>query len=1057
MATHTFQIIVTQSGAQQTAQAIAQVGASAQKSANALQFFRQALVVASTIRAAAGMVDLIDAATRIDNRLRVATKSASEFARAQQFISQVSRETRTDIEANAVTYARLLRSTDSLGLSSQFLEKVMKGLALSVKVGGATSMEARNSLVQFSQSLASGALRGDELRSVAEQLPALAEAIGREFGVSGGQLLAFAKANPGILETERVIKAVAAAVPDLEKEAAKMVPTIAEGFIAIKNGAIEMLGTINRSTGIFGAFSRALVIVGQNLGTVLIALGGIAAARYASVVSGWLSITTGFTSALVGNAKAFGALLIQVRSLSAMQALMSMAFSINPVTAIIVAITAFIAIIVALYDKVDVVKIAVDNFFLTLSKVSEVFGNLYEAIAGALPAWVTWDSTMKAVGATIAVIVQAMAILISLAIVPVERAIVGLTLILNQFGAVSDETARKVVEAAAGYETFVRNLIMGTTSTKEAGTATEQLTEKSKGLLSGLLGASSGANSAKTATSELADAVKRADENSALFVAGKFINDGSWSQGSVEGFNNLARVTKDWEKYTTDAGTAVTSTASATQAAKAPTDALGGSMKAVNTQASGAATASRAMATAMNSSAESSTTAAKQIKEMADLMKVLNPLLIAAKAAGEAAAAGFRAAGQAAASAVGGVNQLIEAYKRLAAAKAAAGQSSNSSGGVDGERAAGGPVLRGNTYLVGEKGPELFTPGATGNIIPNHALMSGGTTAANDNTVLIVKAINRMANAVVASNKVAAKTNEEVIQEIAVQNQLSAKTLNHMAVAPDQSTSFRGTGYSADGRAFENDPNYNWKAYGESQLQYGMNYNAGSDAFGQLYTDPGTYAEWMKDNKILGGDEQYRANMQEASNWTLTGGWSGTYDANKPYDAQNLEASAKLAMLKASLERYGIDAFAYSGIDIMGEIKQQEELVQYYVEKSQAATDALKKYRDEGANFEQFQKALPEMAKVQSKIQDFQTYTPMQGGKDYGFNDPYGIGNAPRPNEDAQAAMASAKTAGAQDNRVQVQMTVNTPNAESFRQNKAQIESQVASMVDRANRRAGRK
>ena len=66
MATHTFQIIVTQSGAQQTAQAIAQVGASAQKSANALQFFRQALVVASTVRAAAGMVDLIDAATRID-------------------------------------------------------------------------------------------------------------------------------------------------------------------------------------------------------------------------------------------------------------------------------------------------------------------------------------------------------------------------------------------------------------------------------------------------------------------------------------------------------------------------------------------------------------------------------------------------------------------------------------------------------------------------------------------------------------------------------------------------------------------------------------------------------------------------------------------------------------------------------------------------------------------------------------------------------------------------------------------------------------------------------
>lgn len=36
-----------------------------------------------------------------------------------------------------------------------------------------------------------------------------------------------------------------------------------------------------------------------------------------------------------------------------------------------------------------------------------------------------------------------------------------------------------------------------------------------------------------------------------------------------------------------------------------------------------------------------------------------------------------------------------------------------------GARAAGGPVGAGKTYLVGEKGPELFVPGASGNIVPN--------------------------------------------------------------------------------------------------------------------------------------------------------------------------------------------------------------------------------------------------------------------------------------------------------------------------------------------------
>lgn len=41
---------------------------------------------------------------------------------------------------------------------------------------------------------------------------------------------------------------------------------------------------------------------------------------------------------------------------------------------------------------------------------------------------------------------------------------------------------------------------------------------------------------------------------------------------------------------------------------------------------------------------------------------------------------------------------------------------------VDGARAAGGPVERGLTYIVGERGRELFTPGADGFITPNHAI-----------------------------------------------------------------------------------------------------------------------------------------------------------------------------------------------------------------------------------------------------------------------------------------------------------------------------------------------
>lgn len=48
-------------------------------------------------------------------------------------------------------------------------------------------------------------------------------------------------------------------------------------------------------------------------------------------------------------------------------------------------------------------------------------------------------------------------------------------------------------------------------------------------------------------------------------------------------------------------------------------------------------------------------------------------------------------------------------------------------------RADGGPVAGGSAYIVGERGPELFVPGSSGMVVPNHALKSsgGGVTVIN--------------------------------------------------------------------------------------------------------------------------------------------------------------------------------------------------------------------------------------------------------------------------------------------------------------------------------------
>jgi hypothetical protein len=57
-------------------------------------------------------------------------------------------------------------------------------------------------------------------------------------------------------------------------------------------------------------------------------------------------------------------------------------------------------------------------------------------------------------------------------------------------------------------------------------------------------------------------------------------------------------------------------------------------------------------------------------------------------------------------------------------------------GSFGGGKAVGGPVTGGTTYLVGERGPELFTPSGSGNITPNGDLGGAGGVMVNQNVTI---------------------------------------------------------------------------------------------------------------------------------------------------------------------------------------------------------------------------------------------------------------------------------------------------------------------------------
>lgn len=86
---------------------------------------------------------------------------------------------------------------------------------------------------------------------------------------------------------------------------------------------------------------------------------------------------------------------------------------------------------------------------------------------------------------------------------------------------------------------------------------------------------------------------------------------------------------------------------------------------------------------------------------------------------------------------------------------------------ISGKREKGGPVSAGATYLVGEKGEELFTPSTSGTIIPNHELGvgGGGVTVSYAPSFHVDSRTDRGA-AIADMQKVAAESNKKLIDQL---------------------------------------------------------------------------------------------------------------------------------------------------------------------------------------------------------------------------------------------------------------------------------------------------
>ncbi|EKZ6514892.1 tape measure protein [Klebsiella pneumoniae] len=227
-----------------------------------------------------------DAWTELNNKVANSVRTGETQAEVMQRIFDVSQATQSSLNGTATLYARLERGTRTYNTSAEDLTRLTTIINQGFAVSGATAQEAENAIIQLSQGIASGVLRGEEFNSVSEQGSRLMVALADSMGVSIGQLRAMAA--QGQLTTDVVVKGLLSQGDAIGKEFANTTVSIAKGLQVAGNNVTKFFGENSTVKSFAAGFRDSVITISENLetlGTALIGAAAIMGGRFAGALA----------------------------------------------------------------------------------------------------------------------------------------------------------------------------------------------------------------------------------------------------------------------------------------------------------------------------------------------------------------------------------------------------------------------------------------------------------------------------------------------------------------------------------------------------------------------------------------------------------------------------------------------------------------------------------------------------------------------------------------------------------------------------------------------------
>jgi len=198
-------------------------------------------------------IDTSDKLNLLDARLKLATSSVSEFKSQQEKLLQISLQSYTAISDTVTLFTKLNPALKQVGASTEQVNSVVSSFVKGLQLGGSSAAEASSAILQFSQAMGSGVLRGEEFNTIAEASPKLMSYLAKGMGVAQGELRKMAA--DGELTASRVSNALLKVKDSIDKDFATLPVTVAKAMTNLSTATSIMIQDIDKTLGATNALS----------------------------------------------------------------------------------------------------------------------------------------------------------------------------------------------------------------------------------------------------------------------------------------------------------------------------------------------------------------------------------------------------------------------------------------------------------------------------------------------------------------------------------------------------------------------------------------------------------------------------------------------------------------------------------------------------------------------------------------------------------------------------------------------------------------------------------